>query len=292
MTGASISPLDSNCDMKINLTPLVITVLTLCTCTKNPFNNNGSVSDHYSIKGSVELEDGENPEGIYVWLEEINIGTWTDTTGEFSLSLTPEGSSEGQNGQFFLYAYAANYQHERTIVKVIDGQFVPGEGGLDDKGELRTPLTLGKRLHISTAVMPSILEPPINQTVEVTVTLNPLDQLVTVQSRRAVINRMTVYTGLLIVNKSGEVIHKEDIESARMAEEPIGINVKTWIISLDASSSSLSSGEYSVVPYLLIESDVPSGLLESMGKELLELSADYLRFPMKRQDGTITIPGS
>jgi hypothetical protein len=103
---------------------------------------------------------------------------------------------------------------------------------------------------------------------------------------------MTVYTGLLIVNKSGEVIHKEDIESARMAEEPIGINVKTWVISLDASSSSLSSGEYSVVPYLLIESDVPSGLLESMGKELLELSADYLRFPMKRQDGTITITGS
>ena len=81
--------------MKINYTLLVITVLTLCTCTKNPFHNNGSVSDHYSIKGSVELDDGENPESLYVWLEIINIGTWTDTTGQFSLSLPPTGSSEG-----------------------------------------------------------------------------------------------------------------------------------------------------------------------------------------------------
>ncbi|MDP6577580.1 MAG: hypothetical protein QF416_10475 [Candidatus Marinimicrobia bacterium] len=276
--------------MKINLTPLVITVLTLCTCTKNPFNNNGSVSDHYSIKGIVELEDGENPESLYVWLEIINIGTWTDTTGQFILSLPHTGSSEGgQNGQFSLYAYAANYQHERTIVKVIDGQFVPGEGGLDNKGELRAPLTLGKRLNISTTVMPSILEPLINQTAEVTVTLNPLDQQVTVQSRRAIVNRATAYTGLFIVNENEEVVHKEDIESARMADEPVGINVKTWVIPMDASSSNLAPGEYSVVPYLLVKSDAPPGLLESMGKELLEFSPDYLRLPMKRKDGTITI---
>ncbi|MDP6396897.1 MAG: hypothetical protein QF712_04270 [Candidatus Marinimicrobia bacterium] len=276
--------------MKINLTPLMITVLTLCTCTKNPFNNNGSVSDHYSIKGIVELEDGENPESLYVWLEIINIGTWTDTTGQFILSLPHTGSSEGgQNGQFSLYAYAANYQHERTIVKVIDGQFVPGEGGLDNKGELRAPLTLGKRLNISTTVMPSILEPLINQTAEVTVTLNPLDQQVTVQSRRAIVNRATAYTGLFIVNENEEVVHKEDIESARMADEPVGINVKTWVIPMDASSSNLAPGEYSVVPYLLVKSDAPPGLLESMGKELLEFSPDYLRLPMKRKDGTITI---
>jgi|TARA_Y100000294_G_scaffold66196_1_gene62708 hypothetical protein len=278
--------------MKINLTPLMITVLTLCTCTKNPFNNNGSVSDHYSIKGIVELEDGENPESLYVWLEIINIGTWTDTTGQFILSLPHTGSSEGgQNGQFSLYAYAANYQHERTIVKVIDGQFVPGEGGLDNKGELRAPLTLGKRLNISTTVMPSILEPLINQTAEVTVTLNPLDQQVTVQSRRAIVNRATAYTGLFIVNENEEVVHKEDIESARMADEPVGINVKTWVIPMDASSSNLAPGEYSVVPYLLVKSDAPPGLLESMGKELLEFSPDYLRLPMKRKDGTITITG-
>ncbi len=270
----------------------MITVLTLCTCNKNPFNNNGSVSDHYSIKGIVELEDGENPESLYVWLEIINIGTWTDTTGQFILSLPHTGSSEGgQNGQFSLYAYAANYQHERTIVKVIDGQFVPGEGGLDNKGELRAPLTLGKRLNISTTVMPSILEPLINQTAEVTVTLNPLDQQVTVQSRRAIVNRATAYTGLFIVNENEEVVHKEDIESARMADEPVGINVKTWVIPMDASSSNLAPGEYSVVPYLLVKSDAPPGLLESMGKELLEFSPDYLRLPMKRKDGTITITG-
>ena len=278
--------------MKINYTLLVITVLTLCTCTKNPFHNNGSVSDHYSIKGSVELDDGENPESLYVWLEIINIGTWTDTTGKFSLSLPSTESAEGgQNGQFSLYAYAANYQHASTIVTVLDGQFVPGEDGLDDKGNLRTPLTLDKRLQISTAVKPSILELPANQTVEVTVTLNPLDQQLTVQSRRAIVNRATAYTGLFIVNENGEVAHKEDIESARMAEEPIGIDVKTWVISMDASSSNLSPGEYSVVPYMLVKSDVPLGLLESMGKELLEFSADYLHLPMKRKDGTITITG-
>ncbi|HJM09940.1 MAG TPA: hypothetical protein QGF40_00980 [Candidatus Marinimicrobia bacterium] len=276
--------------MKINYTLLVITVLTFYTCTKNPFHNNGSVSDHYSIKGSVELDDGENPESLYVWLEIINIGTWTDTTGQFSLSLPPTGSSEGgQNGQFSLYAYAENYQHASTMVTVLDGQFVPGEDGLDDKGNLRTPLTLDKRLQISTAVKPSVLELPTNQTVAVTVTLNPLDQQVTVQSRRAIVNRATAYTGLLIVSENGEVVHKEDIDSARMAEEPIGIDVKTWVISMDASSSNLSPGEYSVVPYLLVKSDVPPGLLESMGKELLEFSADYLRLPMKRKDGTITI---
>ena len=278
--------------MKINYTLLVITVLTLCTCTKNPFHNNGSVSDHYSIKGSVELDDGENPESLYVWLEIINIGTWTDTTGQFSLTLPSTGSSEGgQNGQFSLCAYAVNYQHASTMVTILDGQFVPGENGLDDKGNLRTPLTLDKRLQISTAVKPSFLELPANQMVEVTITLNPLDQQVTVQSRRAIVNRATAYTGLFIVNENGEVAHKEDIESARMAEEPIGINVKTWVISMDASSSNLSSGEYSVVPYMLVKSDVPLGLLESMGKELLEFSDDYLRLPMKRKDGTITITG-
>lgn len=277
--------------MRSELTLAVLVGISSWSCTKNPFGNEATIADRSTVKGTVKLDDGENSEGIYVWLEGIDIGTWTDESGKFSLSLPATGNSIGQNGKFSVYAYAADYGLDSIAVTVTDGQFVAGEEGLDGAGRLRRELILKRRLLISTSVKPLIFESEDSGVATVTVKLNPLGRTVTVKSRKAVVDRTTVYTGLLVVSTEGNVVHIEDMNIARLGQELIGTDAETWTISLNLTGSGVPPGEYTVVPYILIESDLPHGLLESMGTDLMKLSEDYLRLPMRRKDGRLTLAG-
>ena len=55
-------------------------------CTHNPFfEDKIGETDGSSLTGSVTLSDGETPDRIYVWLDGVNAGTYSDIGGQFKL---------------------------------------------------------------------------------------------------------------------------------------------------------------------------------------------------------------
>ena len=52
-------------------------------CTNNPFGNDEISDKGRKITGTVKLTDNSSPQGIYVWLEAIEVGTYTDADGFF-----------------------------------------------------------------------------------------------------------------------------------------------------------------------------------------------------------------
>ena len=110
-------------------------LLTLSGCTWNPFGEEEISSGYREISGNVQLNDGSNPDGIYVWLEGFNAGTYTDGTGQFSLTL-PQSGSSGLSGVYKLYCYVANYELDYAQVVIQDGEFAYSRGDINKEGKL------------------------------------------------------------------------------------------------------------------------------------------------------------
>ena len=58
-------------------------------CTENVLDNQSISLPKNQITGTVKLNQRENAEGIYVWLEGLNIGQKTDENGEFKIEIPP-----------------------------------------------------------------------------------------------------------------------------------------------------------------------------------------------------------
>jgi len=69
----------------------------LISCTENPFSDAPEVGST-QIRGQVLLNNDTDNSGVYVWLEQMGVSAYTNTDGEFLISIPPPASQGGGGG--------------------------------------------------------------------------------------------------------------------------------------------------------------------------------------------------
>jgi len=265
----------------------------LSGCVENPFGEDKISPGSRQISGSVQLHDGSSPEGVYVWLESFNIGTYTDENGRFQVTLPPprsEGTPGGVSGVFDLYFYLANYRLTSSRVIVGNGTFTYAKGDINKDGELIGPKILTRFLNISTQVTPPVIGGDSDSTAYVKIYVK-----ITLQ---ATIDTVTVVFPRLAKDLVGHVfLRKLDSDEVYIlttnsvgyvtnSAELIGRSPYNRTMVFDLRPGAFSQGDYEVIPYLLVKHEIiPKELLESLGPNVEELGPNYLKIPFKREGG-------
>ncbi len=264
------------------------------SCTRNPFDHGKIRAPGRTISGKVALTDGGSPQNVYVWLEGINAGTFTDSAGNFQLTLPAgpaAGGSSGLTGVYRLYFYIANYKLETVKVALQDGEVLYGQEGLTGEGALRQPVYLTRWLRVQTIVVPESVPLNYKEKIWIKSTVqSELDSVTVVFPR----SDGTFLGGVFLRNTKTDSV--TIIQSAFGPEVQFSVSVgyepRSLVRIFTLASYPLSPGTYEIIPYLLIEQPgLPRELVLSLGEHATELSPDYLKIPFRREGMLLQVTG-
>lgn len=266
----------------------VIWLFIIFGCTESPLGEYDISAVNRQIRGKVILSDKSNPEGIYVWLEAFDIGSFTDGNGRYQVTL-PITISQGPlaelNGVFDLYFYIANYKISSAKVVVQNGEFFYTRGDFDAEGEMTGTRSLLKLLHIVTLVDPDSVMTDFEGQLNVHVTLQAMFDSVTVILPKIIGG----FSGAILLRRleSGDIfVDIPDISDSHQNEEKIGPEERVLHMVFNIDRGALPEGKYEIIPYFLIEQEnMPEGFLESLSPNAKEIGPDYLKIPFKREGG-------
>jgi hypothetical protein len=261
------------------------------SCTESPIGGQVDNSPKLQIRGRVDLSDGINPEGVYVWLEGTPLSTRTDNNGFFQITLPParQNNPGYANGVFNLYFFLANYRLNYTPVVVQNGEFAYSRGEVDKNGELISVRHLFKMLQVKTVVDPEVVSASYDRPVVVQVALRATLDSVTVVFPKVIGGLLG---GILLKNKTSDEIFIDAAEAGPNLREVAKIGNEFYYKSLifTPRRSALTPGEYEIIPYFLVQqNDMPAGLLPSLGRNVEEITSEFLKIPFKREGGRFVV---
>ena len=282
-----------------------VLIIFLTECTQNPFDSSEKVTPQGNkIEGNIELSDRLSPEGVYVWLERLDLGTWTDKNGFFEM-IIPSAANQmggGISGNLNLYFYSANYQLETTSIVFVNGRALHSHGALNKDCALKNPVNLTKILEVKTEITPNefpqnpTLDPSTNisnELINVQLTLRSFSGTVNIKCSNDELGPLAV-----LFIKSADP-GKEYVEMLKVkgptatiitSNQPIGPTPKIWSASFTLDVGHLARGDYEIIPYFFpLQESVPDDLLESLGKNVTLPIQNYLNLPMKRKGGEFKV---
>jgi len=268
----------------------------LCTyfsCTSNPFWDDPGTSE-MKLTGTVLADNNQTNVPVSVWLETFDHYTTTDSTGNFSIPITNSQTSSGSmNGPVKLYFYIYNYELDSAIVFFTNGMFSKEQTDFSEEGELLNPMELKKIL--SGEVKLHFNENSIQNRDTLRVSFNlETHSAVSIDTYKYILqwDGSDFHSGLffrLLTDNGTVTIYRfngtdqfgNDVEDQLRNlsyEENESI---TWTYYLLSDNIELSSGDYEVLPYLLIRHDkIPDGLIEALGGDsVLTFSEHFLNLP-------------
>ncbi len=272
------------------LLAVTLAMLTFQACTSNPVGDDGIGSGRRTITGAVQLDSKDQPESVFVWLEAFGVGVYTDTKGEFTLTI-PASGADDVAGVFKLYFFVANYMLDFEEVSVRNGEFIFNQASLDSKGRLRVPKRLEQFLIITSDVEPPSIRFGSIDNIEVSLELKT-NSLVA-DSATVVFPKTTA--GLLGPiffqnTETQEVFIIETLPVETQEKVIVGGSPVTRSASLTFNALNLPAANYVVIPFMLVRhQEIPAELLQSIGSNLQDLTPNYLRLPFARQGGHITV---
>jgi len=268
---------------------IVFTLSLFCLgCTGNPIDSGGISSGQSQMIGKVQLENGHNREGVYVWMRDFDLNAFTTEDGSFSLTW-PSGFSN-VTGIFRVYFFVANYQLDSVNVAVREGEFLYGQEGLNTNGELRQTVRLKQFLEVSADVSPEIVT-RLNY-IDVTMTfslglrtLNGVSTVVLPNTTPGFLSSVffkNTETGELFIFKGLPVTTEEEI--------PVGQTRIVRKMNVVFSRINLPAGKYLFIPYILVKrKDLPEDLVNSIALNTLAFGPNYLKLPFKRDGGEFEV---
>jgi len=280
---------------------IAITSCFLSGCTGNILDHQSISPPPDQITGTVELSNGQNVEGIYVWLEGLNIGQRTNENGEFNIEIPSFALQEdrgGLTGIFNLYYYSANFNLESTELVFSNGSLASRGVETRRNGDLLPPQVVLQNLRIETLVAPRSVSAAEVVRAELRREFIVVICKVTLQ---ALLNPLTIEFPTRVDDLLSPVIFRNvDTDEFFVIQSKIaGLsfdNVLTLrdepvsrFLVIELQSRHLPKGEYEVIPYVLLDQQLPDGLLESLGPNVQELGPDYLKLPILRETSRFTL---
>ena len=262
-------------------------------CSKNPFFEKklSTLANAQIVTGQVQLNEESSPENVFVWLESINISTYTDKNGDFELQLPPPQGQPGGglNGKYRLFYYIGNYKVKTSTVVIVNGEFVYGQGDIDANGNILKTVVMQKLIDIKTEIQPSTIQTFDTLRLEITVTLVPQGNSVKIEALKAP-------GGWLV----GFFFHKINTPLSESILNPCSRSPVTeviyyathWKAGLRSDNLSLEvePAEYEVIPYLrIIQDELPDELITSIAEKADRYHYNYLKIPFKQEVGHFTV---
>ncbi len=262
------------------------------SCTENPFANAPEIMSRKTITGKVVDKNSGLPLRAYVWMEDLNIGEFTDRNGRFVLTLPPASQQPGggETKVLQLFVYVGNYQIQFLKVVLRDGEFVYSQGVVNQFGEIETPINLAPLVEILTQVNPTV----ITENYE-----GPLDVIVKIVAFSNDVEVRTQQTNIYQI--AGVIVEKIDSVSAPPGlltiTAPVhrGTHIVTtdtlvWKGKFDITSGTFQKGEYVLAPYLWVQQPaIPRDLFKSIGAPIDSLAISYRRIPYSRKGGKLFV---
>lgn len=264
-------------------------------CTKNPFFKDNEITNR-SLKGRVTLSDSSIPDNIYVWLNGFNMGTRTNSNGDYELTYPPsseQGSGSGISEELTLYFYVADYALDSLKILFINGEIASGQGHINEDGQIPAEVVLKKLVYFDIEVDPLTVTMNATQTFFVTITMQTDSNNAWINMMSIVTNKHYYQTGIFIVHEeSGSMMSKVDQPGYTPTDYLIGDTLIIWNIGFYHNISNFPAGNYQMVPYIIVKQPgIPADLLNSISPDLLAFGPDYLKLPFKRMGGKFIIIG-
>lgn len=263
---------------KICISTIIASII-LSSCTENPFLDI-SISEDSSrqLSGTISVEKSIDQSGVFVWLYELNISTWTDNAGNFTIIL-PKISEGGSTENLTIYYFVANYELQSSSVFLENGLFKYGEADLNDKGKIKDTIYLKKLISIETSVNPTFIDLNNNDSVKITtkLTLEGTDPLAVSTYYN---NRQGYWSGIFIRSISDPDMEILRITDGSNYNETLLEDTLLWKRSLFVPDLNLEPGIYAISPYLRITSNLPSGLIKPKGIFDWGYSDKYFDLPL------------
>jgi len=281
--------------LQMNFFIIVLSFFFCSGCTENVLDNQFIALSQDQITGTVELNNGQNVEGIYVWLEGLNIGQKTDVNGEFKIEIPPftlQEDQSGLTGVFNLYYYSVNFNLESTKLFFKNGSLASQRDVTNQSGDLLKPQVVLQNLKINTLVAPQSVSLAEVAQAELRREFIVVICKVTLQ---ALLGPLTVEFPTRVEDLISPVIFRNvNTDEVFIIQSKIAglsfdnlINLREEAVSrfliIELESRHLPKGEYEVIPYLLVNRSLPEGLLESLGENVEALGPDYLKMPILRE---------
>lgn len=96
-----------------------------------------------TLTGNVTLAGESDNSKIYVWIEKINIGTYTDSKGDFKITIPASYSQKGISSHKIFY-FVSNFTVDSDTVSIKDGNFEFGTAALNFEGRIKNKTELQK----------------------------------------------------------------------------------------------------------------------------------------------------
>ena len=267
-------------------------IIALVSGCKNPFSEDEIQGNNQTIYGKIVLENSETHNKAYVWLEGLNLGTFPDEDGNFSLMLPTQSVLGNISGVYDLYFYSGNYGIVKRPVSLKNGEFVFGDDTINGSGSLHSTVYLAQKLECKTFVQPTTVK--LQETEKLSI-------LTAVYSRES-IQRVTVPNGTesflgaiyIIDKKTGKVtLFKALSGPDGLYSDNVPLIGREWILIVginDIPQKFESFGSYEVIPHIVPNlSGVPAKLFETMGVDPYEIGISYLTFPMVHHPGSFLL---
>lgn len=263
----------------------------LLSCTENPFGSDSEISSKRTVSGTVELVGSSTQSGAYVWLEGLNLGTFTDREGNFEITLPSPGSQPGGGltGAANLYYFVANYRLRSDQLILRNGEFLYSQGPLNEQGRLVDPVILTPLIDVDVQITPASFSTSYDSSLEVTTIIDVRvdeQQVLTVSTDLSVISVVLVEQ----LGSSGAFLRtllsgpgRETITTLERGRHEL----KTRYF---VTPNFLPAGSYQAIPYVwVLQDDLPAALIESLGAQYRQYSQDYIKIPFRRNGGQFSI---
>ena len=263
------------------------------SCTSNPFwDDPGAVE--LILSGNISTVNNNMDVPVSVYLETFDIYTTTDQNGDFSISIQNTQSTDGSvSGSLKIYFFIYNYQLDSAVVNFVNGRLSNIQNDFSANGELVKSIQLKKIL--SGQLRLELLENEFfdQDTLEVVFDVD-IHTKIDIDLYKFILIEDTLdfHSGLIFynVNDDSTILYRfigydgfGNIINDQLRKLSFEKNEQTqWKYLIQTDQIYLSSGEYKIVPYFVIDHDfIPQGMINKMGGEqIFSFSNEYLMVPI------------
>ena len=259
------------------------------SCTSNPIWKDGE-RDFPAISGIATAELNEFNTPIFVWIKELNISSYTQEGGQFSIPIQTSESNENIfSGTCNVYFFIHNYQIDSSSFNLADGYFSEIQNDFTSKGEMTKSIHLKNlingKLDLNFGSNQLITEDSVGLTFSF---LTKSD--VQIQTYKYFFGQFENHSGIIFkptgsgqpifhrfstTNSSGIEINDQMINLNYLGNEEV-----KWEYLIHTDSVDLLNVGYEVYPIFFIAHNYPSGMMESLGLDSLQnISENYFRMP-------------
>lgn len=273
----------------------ILHIITLfLACTENPFSNSKIKEDASStISGVVKLEGMDEHSRIFVYLEKMDIYTWTDSTGHFKLTIPKKSeapSGQGITDKLKLYFYVNNYKLDHAQIFMFDSAFKFGEEDLDVDGVLTKEIFLKKIVDLNVYTLEEIVleNGKLGGLIQFGFGFTNLTNDTYLLATH--VDKFLVLFDFFIISMNGDnkvypIKHSEGTKNLFTLTGQRKFEIDVRPVEL----AHVPSGRYRFQFYGYVVQDVPQALLNAIDMNVLDFGEEFIKLPMKINGTPINI---